>query len=289
MLTVLLPVYNASEHLEETLESILSQSFESFVVHAINDGSTDDSLDLLNRWAARDKRILVYNQENQGLVKTLNEALFKVQTEFFCRHDADDVSHQDRFIKQMNFLQNSPDVGIVGTTFSVANGISGDIQAVPLDHDSIQYFLPYANSFAHGSILGRSSLIQKGFFYSPSAEHAYIEDYELWSRMAKVTRLANLPELLYVYRDNPEGLSGKNTSIQRSNARHLQVKIWKELTFHEPSVQSQITTKVQDLFVEQRRRLFRSAITHLLNEENPNQLWKKHLLGILDTLEGGDR
>ena len=83
IVSVLLPVYNGDRYLSEAIESILTQSFREFELLIINDGSTDRSRQILERYAAQDDRIRLIHRENRGLIQTLNEMLALAQGEFF--------------------------------------------------------------------------------------------------------------------------------------------------------------------------------------------------------------
>lgn len=263
MLTVILPVYNAESHLRETLRSILKQTYKDFRLFAINDGSTDASKEILAEFAQADSRVVIFSQTNRGLVDTLNSALENIETKYFCRHDADDVSHPLRFQKQLEFLERHADVGLLGTTFSVANGVTGKVQAVPLNHSSISVYFAYSNCFAHGSIMGKSNLISEGIRYSTKEEHLYVEDYELWTRMADITKVANLPELLYVYRDNPEGVSAKNLPLQIRNAEMIKKAALEKLTNLEFLFEELGNEAVSDPFSALRKKFMWNCLNHL--------------------------
>jgi len=209
-LTVILPVYNAEKYLAETLDCIQNQSFTDFRVLAMNDGSTDSSLEILKERAKSDSRIQIISRENRGLVSTLNEALAIVNTPYVARHDADDFSPPDRFSKQVQFLKDHPRVGLLGTTFLCTFGAQTDAQFIPTTDAQLRECFPYRNGFAHGSMMAKTSILQKvnGYSIEPSVRH--VEDYDLWSRCLKITQVANLPDMLYVYREYHQNTSQKN-------------------------------------------------------------------------------
>ena len=113
-LTVLLSVHNAGEYLRDAVQSILNQTFTDFEFLIINDGSTDDSLLVLNEFAQRDPRIRIVSRANRGLTKTLNEGITLARGEFLARMDGDDVAMPDRLQKQVEYLQNNPECELVG-------------------------------------------------------------------------------------------------------------------------------------------------------------------------------
>src|SRR5437867_5435169 len=110
--TVLLPVRNGAAHLHQSLDSILSQTFSDLEMLVINDGSEDETPEILQTYAERDRRIRVVHQESAGLVKTLNRGLAEARTELVARQDADDLSEPTRIEKQVAYLQGHPEVEI---------------------------------------------------------------------------------------------------------------------------------------------------------------------------------
>ena len=111
--SILLPVYNAAKTLDETLHSIAAQSMASFEVVAVDDGSTDDSSEILKAWAKRDKRFKPIFSEHHGIVEAPNRGLRYCRGSYVARMDADDRMHVDRLKKQADLLDASPGVSVV--------------------------------------------------------------------------------------------------------------------------------------------------------------------------------
>lgn len=109
-----MPVFNGAPFVEEAVESILAQTFADFEFIIIDDGSTDRSLELLQRYADRDHRIRLFSQSNLGIGRTRNKALSLATGEFLAVMDSDDVSLPDRFSKQVHYLRDNPDCAAVG-------------------------------------------------------------------------------------------------------------------------------------------------------------------------------
>src|SRR5574341_134174 len=113
-LSVLMSVYNGGQYLGECVESILNQIFRDFEFIIVDDGSTDDSWQILRHYAEQDERIvLLRNQPNRGVVQALNQGLDHAQAQIIARQDADDVSHPERFRRQIDFLDQHLDYGLV--------------------------------------------------------------------------------------------------------------------------------------------------------------------------------
>src|SRR5690606_5215313 len=113
---------NAGPYLADAVESILNQSLQNFEFLIINDGSTDNSLEVREKYAARDKRIRLISRENKGFIKTLEEGFETITTEIVARMDSDDISTPDRLQKQYDFLQRTPDCSVVGCQVRLMSG-----------------------------------------------------------------------------------------------------------------------------------------------------------------------
>ena len=198
-ITVLLPVYNAVQYLDEALRSLLGQSMNDFVILALDDGSTDGSLERL--YLSTDPRLRVApSTKNLGLGATLRRGLDLCDTEFFARMDADDRCTPIRLAKQLEFLHAHPEVGMVGTQFRYF-GTSGKATIspqMPLEHGEIQRgLLEKRLSIVHGSILARTDVVKRVGGYRVQGMG---EDWDMFLRMGESSKLANLPDMLYEWR-----------------------------------------------------------------------------------------
>lgn len=201
LISVILPVYNGLPYLEEAIKSVLSQSCRDFELIIINDGSRDDSAAVIERII--DRRIRFYQQENRGLAATLNRAISLAKGKYIARQDQDDISLQYRFEKQVAFLDAHPDVGMVGTGAEiwVGNKRSDRLLVHPADNASIKFGMLFDNRFVHSSVMIRRSVFEDTGGYTEDATRQPPEDYELWSRVMRKYKLANLPEVLLKYRE----------------------------------------------------------------------------------------
>src|ERR1700761_1168008 len=112
-ITVLMPAYNAAKYIGEAIASVLEQTFGDFELVIVNDGSTDDTLAVINTF--NDSRIIIISQPNQGVASALNTGLQHSRAQYIARFDADDVCHPQRLEKQYRFLQNNPEYILVGS------------------------------------------------------------------------------------------------------------------------------------------------------------------------------
>ena len=198
LISVVLSVYNGEQYLSESIESILNQSYRDFEFIIIDDGSSDKSLEIIRSY--NDKRIVVISRENRGLIASLNEGILKSKGKYIARMDADDISLPTRFEEQVEFLEKNSKVGLCGTAV-IGFSDKGDESPWILSQKSktIKSQMLFSSSLAHPTVMMRRELIVKHqLFYDENFKYA--EDFELWTRFANVTELANLKTPLLRYR-----------------------------------------------------------------------------------------
>jgi glycosyltransferase involved in cell wall biosynthesis len=210
LLSVILPVYNASAYIDEAIASILRQDFTDFELLIANDGSTDDSLEKIRKHV--DARIIVSDHPtNQGLISTLNHLLTQAKGTYIARMDADDIARGDRFSRQVAFLNQHNEVGICGSAMEFFGAQSGRTH-VSTQAKELHANLLFGTPFNHPTVMFRRSLIDNGsFFYDPEFRHA--EDFELWSRLRSVTQFGNIDEPLLRYRLHADQVTQTQNSI----------------------------------------------------------------------------
>lgn len=223
LITVIMPVYNAAPYLAFSIDSILKQSLQDFEFIIVNDGSTDDSLSIIEKY--QNPKIFIISQNNQGIVKALNVGLSLARGKFIARMDADDISIHDRFEKQIQYME-SQSLDLCGSQLGVMddnNRIYRHI-SMPTNADWLAVTLACTVPFAHGSVMMRRSFLDsKSFSYAPGL----VEDYSLWCSMYEHgAQMGNVNEELYIYRDH-QSLSKLRISdiqIATSNQRREFVK-----------------------------------------------------------------
>jgi glycosyltransferase involved in cell wall biosynthesis len=242
-ITVLMPVYNGECYLERAIQSILFQSFEDFKFLIIDDGSTDSSPSILDRYQSEDPRIeVIRNPKNIGLIKTLNKGLDAIDTKYVARMDCDDYALPGRLEAQVNFMEASPSVGACGTWITVKDASDGSeyIQRYPTQHDKIKLDMLTYCAIAHPSVILRKSLLDiHNLRYDPDFMHA--EDYELWTRAIHKIEFANIPEPLLEYNIHPQNVSSQNEKIQHEAAAKIRLKQLSRLIMPQPKEGSIIT------------------------------------------------
>lgn len=198
-ISTILPVYNGSEFIESSINSILNQTFEDFELIIINDGSTDNSLEIIKNLQKKDKRItLINSQNNEGLQKSLNKGMKVAKGKYIARMDSDDISSKKRFEIQHNFLEKNPDVFLVGSSAIIINR-SGEKVGVLKKFNNcrqIKKKLEKRNCMIHPSIMFRN---KRNLLYREKFKCS--EDYDLYLRILSLgKKITNLPDLLIKYR-----------------------------------------------------------------------------------------
>jgi len=217
--SVLMPVYNtAEEFLREAIESILNQTFTDFEFIIINDGSTNNAKETILSY--EDKRIsYVENEQNIGLIKTLNKGLSLAQGEFIARMDSDDISLPKRFEKQVEFFEKNPEIGILGTWFKYIP--SNRVIEPFTDSKKIkECLLVNSNTIGHPTVMIRKSVIDE-FSIKYDENAIYVEDYALWLSLIDKVNFANLDEVLLEYRVLKDGICGTNVIPQSLNCQKI--------------------------------------------------------------------
>lgn len=220
-ISVLLPCYNAQQYLHEAVDSILNQTFSDFELILINDGSTDDSLTIINEYASQDDRVVaVNNEKNLGLIASLNKGIDLARGHWIGRMDADDVSDLKRFAKQVDYLKENPEIDLLGTNSRLIDeqGNYGKANLLKTRFPLSTAFISLiTNPYIHGSILVKSEVI-KELKYSSEPGVLHSEDFEMWSRVTLSGRkMTNLDEVLFYQRLHESNISRLNEGIQIEN------------------------------------------------------------------------
>jgi glycosyltransferase involved in cell wall biosynthesis len=198
--TVVTAVYNGERFLRPAIESILAQTYRDFEFVIVDDGSTDRSVSVVESY--EDPRIrLVALGRNTGLPAALNAGLGAARGDLVARQDADDLAHPERLERQVAFLQAQPDVALVGSRGHLMDedGRALGLLDRALEDTSIRWYHLLDNAFVHTSVMFRRAIVWEelgGYDASlPSSE-----DYDLWGRVLRSHRAANLPERLVTHR-----------------------------------------------------------------------------------------
>lgn len=220
-ISVIMPVYNCEQYIEDSILSVLDQSFSNFELIIIDDASDDNTLKIIKK--LNDPRIkLIEKPRNTGYTNSLNMGLKLAEGEFIARMDGDDICLLNRFEKQLAFMRSHPDVIVCGTGYSVIG--KEDIKLNPESHEEIKLELLRGNCIVHPSAFIKKSILQKyKLFYDDQMEPS--EDYDLWIRLLGYGKLHNLPEALIKYRVHVNSVSRKKAKQQEENAAIAKIKL----------------------------------------------------------------
>lgn len=222
--SVVLPVYNAEMYVGEAIKSILGQTFSDLELIVINDGSTDNSLDILQEFSGKDSRIKLVSRENQGLVATLNEGIRIADGRWIARMDADDISLPNRLERQVTWLERKG-IDICGSWVECF-GERSTIWRYPISHEGCEAQLLFDVPFAHPTVVARAEVFRKLAY---DKRYVCAQDYDLWQRAwVAGFKLGNVPEPLLRYRMHTGQVSAKD-KVQRKLAQETRCRHWRAM------------------------------------------------------------
>jgi glycosyltransferase involved in cell wall biosynthesis len=216
--SVLMGVWNGAPRVREAVDSVLQQTMADLELIVIDDGSADTTPAILRSFS--DPRLRVERRARGGLTRALKAALELARAPLVARLDADDVAQPERFERQRAFLDAHPDIGLLGTGAREVDAAGRELAVVrpPTDDAAIRCALIRRNPFVHSSVMMRRATVEQAGGYDPAFPVA--QDYDLWMRMSRVTRMANLPQPLVVRRILPGRITAtRETERLRAEAR----------------------------------------------------------------------
>ncbi len=220
LVSVVVPAYNAASYLMETLQGISSQTLQDFELLVIDDGSTDGTPELLERYRVNEPRLKIIRQPNLGPAAARNNGWRAARGRYIAWNDADDISLPLRLEEQVEYMESHPQVGVCGTWVEVLGRPGENFWSFPLSDADIRSQMIFVSPFASSSTLVRSSLYkEEGLAYNEDFRQA--EDYELWSRAMDHCQMANLPVALLRYRLHSTSLSRSQKDIMLECARRV--------------------------------------------------------------------
>ncbi|MDX2098610.1 MAG: glycosyltransferase [Leptolyngbyaceae cyanobacterium bins.59] len=233
LISVIIPAYNAEKTITETVQSVLSQTFTDFEVIVINDGSQDDTLEVLS--TIQDDRLRVISQVNGGAQKARNRGIQAATGAYIALLDADDLWTRDKLATQIKALEEDPTAGVA---YSWMNRI--DEQGHFLRRGSYHRFS--GNVFAHLLLIdfienGSNPLIRTQAFDEVGLFDETLscgQDWDMWLRLAARYPFVVIPSVHTLYRKTPNSISSK---LEQREAGYLKV-IHKALTTASPEVKA---------------------------------------------------
>lgn len=194
LVSVVMSAYNEATFISETIDSLLQQSYKNFELIIVDDASTDNTANIIRKYG--DNRIiLLRNNENKRLAFNLNLGIQKAHGKYIARMDADDICMPDRLVKQVNYLEQHPEIAIVGGA-AQEFGDANALLEYPENHEEIKVMLLFENAMCHPAVMFRND--PTTFKYDIDCKAS--QDYELWSRLIWKVKFANLSDVVVKYR-----------------------------------------------------------------------------------------
>lgn len=209
LVSVVMPVLNQQDYIRLAIDSILSQTLADFELIIIDDGSTDDTAQIIRTYI--DKRIVtIKNEQNCGIAASLNRGIENARGKYIARMDADDISLPGRLKKQVDFMEANPEIGVLGSNAEVIDGKGNTKYSIkfPESHHLILWSFFFFDPIVHPSVMFRRDLVTQMGGYRDLRERtqdSFPEDYDLWTRLVQTTWFSNLADVLLKLRKHESG------------------------------------------------------------------------------------
>lgn len=205
--SVVMAVYHADDYLEESIKSILEQTFSDFEFIIVCDDPSQRTKKILTYYKEHDSRVKVFYGSGTGLVDAVNMGCHLAKGQYIARMDADDICVRDRFEKQIAFLEMHPKIGVCGAWMEVVDkqGKKMKTRRPPTCPEAIRFGLMFNCCIAQPTVIMRKDCYLRAGYYRQSA--SYVEDYDLWARLCMITQIASIPDCLVKYRYHETNIS----------------------------------------------------------------------------------
>lgn len=212
-ISIILPVYNGGKYLSNAIQSVCHQEYENWELIVVDDCSSDNSGEVIQNFLSDPRIMIIRNEVNLGIQKSLNKGLSFATGEYVARIDDDDEwIDKEKLTKQVAFLDSHGEYVLVGTDAIVRDKDGNKIGEyhMPKADDVIRKKILTKNCFLHASIMARRAAIKRVGMYSEDRAVIALEDYDLWLRLGTVGRFANLDSVSIAITLHPESISAQN-------------------------------------------------------------------------------
>lgn len=272
LISVVMPVFNGQEYIHSAIESILGQSCADFEFIIIDDGSTDNTAQIVKKFQEIDSRIILISRANKGLSRSLNEGIDLASGALIARMDADDIALSERFKNQLAWLKLTG-ADICGSWIECFGGGSSAVYRHPQSDVAIKTGLLFGCLLAHPTVMIKAPLI-KALKYDSDWNRA--EDYELWTRIALAgAKFTNIPEVLLRYRVHSSQVSTASSAEQKLLSQNIRKNYWKL---------SSIVKKIDENLAQEFLKLYDPESVSI-DMDDVDQC----MMGLLATAEGESR
>ena len=220
LVSVIISTYNTDEiFLRKSIESILEQTYKNLQIIIINDGSSNTDDMVIKSY--NDNRITyIKHEQNKGLIYSLNEGLEEAKGEYIARMDSDDIATRDRIRIQVDYMEKNKDIFMTSTFFRMIGAENKKIVNSLIKPEEIKCELLYRTPILHPGVMIRSKkLIESKLKYSSNALH--MEDFELWTRVAEVGKIAIIPKVCMLYRIHQNQIGNAHKEKQMDMTKGL--------------------------------------------------------------------
>ena len=197
-----MPVYNTESYLTDSIESILRQTYLDWELICVDDGSNDGSLGILRRFESKDPRVRVITRPNTGVTRARNDGMAVARGRYIAAMDSDDFALPERLSRQVEYMEAHPDCVAVGAAVRIVGPDLLPLQdeLKPQDHETIdaQILAGDGSAIRQPVAMFRTAAVRAVGGYRD--EFSTFEDADLYLRLAEIGRLANLPDILVLYR-----------------------------------------------------------------------------------------
>lgn len=281
-----MPAYNAEKYIHETINSILNQSYKDFEFIIINDGSIDRTKEIILSYS--DNRIVyLENERNSGIVITLNKGLEYASGEYIARMDADDIAMEDRLRKQVEYMDQNKDIGVLGTGICIfGDAVQEQHRIFTANSEQLKAELLFNSCIAHPTVMIRRSVLRDNDL-KYDIDYAGAEDYCLWWKIAKVSKIATLSDVLVKYRIHPSQVTKRKDERYYKMMQKLMEIRFTDIGFDATDIEKEVFMKYclgeYDYFTKQSMKAFIDCLVNILqcNQVN-NYFLQKKLVKIFE-------
>lgn len=277
LVSVILPAYNASLYIKEAIQSILNQTYPYLELLICDDGSTDNTLEVINSF--KDNRIQLFkNKKNIGNLKTTNFLFSKCKGEYIAIQDADDYSNLNRFELLLSEFRLDSQLGVVGSNYEVVTSQKKSVSCgfLPLDDKEIKLIMgKEVIPMLYGGIMFKTELLLKVGFFRTFFNRKGYADLDWLARCSEVSKVKNLKEILYYYRKHDNSFTDKTqeTSLIWINIHFLIIEAHKD----------RLLSK-KDYFDTNRTFKIRFRLSEYYIRKSENYFWNKKMEGAYKML-----
>jgi len=273
--TVFIPTFNCEKYITDCLESILHQTYKEIEILVVDDGSTDRTVEIIESY--EDSRIvLIKNEINRGIPYTRNLGLENARGKYMVIMDSDDISELDRIKVQVEFMEKNNHILATGTYYKTFGNRINRIFKNPTDDESIRINLMFGSPISNPSSIVRLDKI-KEHNIKYNLECFVAQDYDFWVQLAKIGKLANIPEILLNYRIGHGNITERTSSEKIFERKKITDTIREDALNH-------LGFNLSRNEMESFNSFFGDNIQNTLNPEEINSKWFDEMKNLLDKL-----